>query len=114
MRFHGRVQAHGVVKTRLNVARAVRCRAVVFRDAHLQGLDGALKVGAHRHAENAEKIRRSRRHTDLRARADHHGADVKRAARTVGRNPGGIGAHHFFHGMHETLHRVGGHLKAGR
>ena len=49
---------------------------------------------------------------DLRARADHEGADVKRGARAERRHPGGVGAHGFEHGFDELVFGEGGHFQA--
>ena len=89
------MEGHRVVEAGLDVARAVRSRAVEVGNAELQGLNGALEVCAHRHHEDAVEVGGSRSNADLRARADHEGTDVERAAGAVGRNPLGIGADDF-------------------
>ena len=111
MRFHNCVEAHGVVQTRLDVARAVRGCAVVI--AHLDGnrLRAALEVRADRRAENAEfKLRRGL-HADDAVRANHERADVQARARAIRRHKIRIRRDDLLHRVHELVHREGRHFQ---
>ena len=114
MCVHIGMQTHRVVETRLNVSRAVRCRAVVLAHAERGRLCAALKVGAHRGREQTELVFIRRLHADHRAARKHIGAQVQRSTAAVGRNPVRICLDDRIHRFQESLLRKSRHFKITR
>ena len=111
MRLHRRAQRHSVVQARLDIARAMRCGAVVLGDAQLDRLQAAFEVRADRRDQDAEGVLGSGGNADDLARTDHERTHVERSTRTERRHPSSVRAHNGLHGLDELVLREAGHLE---
>ena len=114
MSFHCRIQAHSIVKTGFDVTGTAGSGAIVVGHAHLQGLNGALEICAHRHDRDAEEKFMSRSNANLRAGADHERANIQRGTRAERRYPCGVGPYGIHNGLHELVFRECGHFQTAR
>ena len=107
-----RIEAHRVVQAGLDVARAVRCSAVIIADADRDRLDAVLEVRADRRAEQAELVLIRRLDADDRARSEEIRTQVEGTARLERRNPILVGCNDLIDSLEEHLLGDRRHLEA--
>ena len=112
VRRHDGVQAHRIVQSSLDMARAMRRSSVKIADLDRQGFCAAFKIRSHRRYKDPEHILICRFHTDHRVNSHHVGADIERCAGTEGRYISGVCLHRLHHRIHKFIFRKYRHLQS--
>ena len=95
MCLFARHDAGRIVAADFHVARTARCRTVLFTvDDDLHRFDAALEISAHRRTVNDQQRILRRFHTQTGRRTEHHGSQIERGARPVGRNETLVALHY--------------------
>ena len=114
MGIHDRIQAHGIVKPGLYMARSVGRRPVKITDPNGNRLCAAFKIRAYRCREHTELILIRRFHADNRIRAKQVRPDIEGCPGAKRRNIRRVLLHNLPDRLHKPLLRECRHLKACR
>ena len=113
MCINDRIQAHRIVKTRLDITGSMRCRAVVVTYTNRKRFYAALKIRSYRCSKNTELIFGCRLNTYYRIRAEHIRAQIKRCAASVRRYKSFVCLDYLLNRLNKLLLGIYRHLKSG-